>query len=29
VQDAEVNVPLPRANVAGAQRDYHVARINL
>jgi len=29
VQDAEVNVQLPRANVARAQRDYRVERINL
>jgi len=29
VQDAELNVQVARANVARAQRDYRVARINL
>ncbi len=29
VQDAEQNVNIARANLAAAQRDYHVARMNL
>jgi HAE1 family hydrophobic/amphiphilic exporter-1 len=29
VQDAELNLMSARASVAGAQRDYHVARVNL
>ncbi len=29
VQDAEQNLRLARANVAAAQREYHVARVNL
>ena len=29
VQDAEQNLRLARANVAAAQRDYQVARVNL
>ena len=29
VQDAELNLMSARANLAGAQRDYRVARVNL
>ena len=29
VQDAELNVSAARANLARAQRDYRVARVNL